>query len=193
MSKSKKAARLVAALACLALAGCGNLLPRGTSMAASPFQSYEEARLALEKVVAYQTTAAELKALGFDPNATTNVTIIPYPDVVTRVAPNPGIPLSELEPGIRDCILAQTKCRAYVFRFGQQRRVRQGNFWADFLNFRRNVEVTGWRFEGLVVVRNGVVLFRSYGGEPRIDTVDRQVNPLGFLQPAGESAGQLLY
>ncbi|WP_137895754.1 hypothetical protein [Ramlibacter sp. 2FC] len=176
----------------LALAGCTPLLPKASSVAASTFDSYESAREALEKVVPYRTTFDELKALGFDPQASANVTVIPYPEVVTRLAPHPGVPLEQLEPGVRDCILAQTLCRAYVFRYGQQRRVREGGFWSDFFNFDRQVSITGWRFEGLVVVRNGVVLLRSIGGEPRTDRVDRQHNPLGPLQPAGEAAGPWL-
>ena len=34
----------------------------------------------------------------------------------------------------------------------------------DVLKFRRTTRVTGWRFEGLLAVRDGVVLFRSHGG-----------------------------
>lgn len=184
--------RFFLACASLALAGCTPLLPRASSVAASPFDSYEAARQALEKVIPYQTRFEELRALGFDPQASANVTVIPYPEVVTRLAPHPGVPLEQLEPGVRDCILAQTQCRAYVFRYGQQRRVREGGFWSDFFNFDRTVSVTGWRFEGMVVVRNGVVLLRSIGGEPRTDRVDRQHNPLGPLQPAGEAAGSWL-
>ena len=60
------------------------------------------------------------------------------------------------------------------------------------LNFRRTTRVSGWRFDGLLAVRDGVVLFRSYGGEPRTDRTERQVNPLGPLQPAGEAARGLL-
>ena len=52
--------------------------------------------------------------------------------------------------------------------------------------------MTGWRFEGLLAVRDGVVLFRSRGCEPRADRTDRQVNPLGPLQGAGDAAGKLL-
>ena len=59
----------------------------------------------------------------------------------------------------------------------------------DFLNFRRETRMTGWRFEGLLAVRDGVVLFRSHGGDPRSDRVERQVNPLGPLQRLGEGAG----
>lgn len=184
--------RFFLACASLALAGCTPLLPRASSVVASSFDSYEAARQALEKVIPYQTRFEELRALGFDPQASANVTVIPYPEVVTRLAPHPGVPLEQLEPGVRDCILAQTLCRAYVFRYGQQRRVREGGFWSDFFNFDRTVSVTGWRFEGLVVVRNGVVLLRSIGGEPRTDRVDRQHNPLGPLQPAGEAAGSWL-
>ena len=38
-------------------------------------------------------------------------------------------------------------------------------------------------------MRDGVVLFRSHGGDPRTDRVERQVNPLGPLQQLGEGAG----
>jgi hypothetical protein len=44
----------------------------------------------------------------------------------------------------------------------------------------------------LIVVTDGVVLFRNYAGQASTDKVDRQVNPLGPFQPAGESAGPVL-
>ena len=100
--------------------------------------------------------------------------------------------LTMLDAGIRDCIESRQACRAYEFTFGHQNSRREGSFWADFLNFRRRTEITGWRFLGLVVVRDGVVLFRNYGGEPQIRQTERQSNPLGPLQPAGEAAGALL-
>lgn len=176
----------------LLLAGCSSMLPQSSSNTSSHFRSFEEAKLALEKVTPYKTTFEELKALGFDPQAATNVTVIPYPEVVTRLAPNSGVPLDALDRGVRECILAQTQCRAYVFYVAQQSRKREGGFWADFFNVRRTVAVTGWRFEGLVVLRNGLVLFRNVGGSPNTDYVEQQVNPLGPFQSGGESAGQLI-
>ena len=184
--------RTVVVGACLALAGCGHLLPRGSTEKVSRFDSFEAAKQALDQVVPYRTTLGELAALGFDPDASANVTVIPYPEVITRLAPHPGVPLDALDRGVRDCIVAQTHCRAFEFRFGQQTRRREGGFWSDFFNVRRTTQVTGWRFEGLVVVRDGLVLFRNTGGEPRIDYVEQQVNPLGPFQSGGESAGQLL-
>ena len=81
-------------------------------------------------------------ALGFDPDDGKNVTLIPYPDIVTRLAPHPALPLASLDAGVRACIEAQAGCRAYVFHFEQQDRKRQGGFWSDFLNIRRVTKVT---------------------------------------------------
>ncbi|MDH3209876.1 MAG: hypothetical protein OEM00_01540 [Burkholderiaceae bacterium] len=179
-------------LICAILAGCASLLPRGRVDLPLRFDSFEAAQQALEQATPFRTTIDELKALGFDPDSGANVTLIPYPEVVARVAPHPGVPLAALDPGVRACITAQNACRAYEFHLGRQSRKREGNFWLDFLNFRRNNFVTGWRFVGLVVVRDDVVLFRNFSGEARIDREERQVNPLGPFQPAGEAAGRAI-
>lgn len=181
--------RVLLLLACAALPACASLLPSGSSEVRSAFPSFEAARAAIERVVPYRTTVAELGQLGFDLQDSANVTRIPYPELISRLAPNPAVPLDEMDAGIRDCILSRQECRAYQFQLGEQRRRREGNFMLDFLNFKRTTHVTGWRFEGLIVVRNGVVLFRNYGGEPQADRREQQVNPLGPLQPAGEGAG----
>lgn len=182
----------ILSISMLLLTACSSLLPRGSTDVQSGFNSFEEARDAIERVRPYQTTTAQLKDLGFDVHSTANVRQIPYPEVVARLAPNPSVPLEMLDPGIRDCIESRQACRAYEFSFGHQISHREGSFWADFLNFRRRTEISGWRFQGLVVVRDGVVLFRNHGGEPQIRQTERQSNPLGPLQPAGEAAGALI-
>lgn len=173
--------------AALALAGCSHLLPEGSVAVGVSFGSFEAARQSFEQIVPYRTSVAELVPLGFDPAGSLNVTLIPYPDLVGRLAPNASVAFAELDPGIRDCILARMACSAYEFRIAHETRTRTDNFMLDFLNFRRTTVVTGWRFEGLVVVRDGVVLFRTFGGAPSTDRVERQVNPLGPLQSGGEA------
>lgn len=174
------------------LAGCASLLPKGSSETPSGFDSFEAAREALERVEPYQTTVAQLRDFGFDVQASANVRLIPYPEVIGRLAPNQNVPLEMLDRGIRDCIEARQACKAYEFTWGRTVSKREGNFWLDFLNFRRRTETSGWHFQGLVVVRNGVVLFRNHGGEPQIRQTERKTNPLGPLQPAGEGAGALV-
>ena len=154
---------------CALLTGCASLLPREQAVDLSSFGSFDAAREALERVVPYQTTVADLKALGFDVHASSNVVRIPYPGLITRLVPHPNTPMNELDLGIRDCIAAREACAAYEFRIERSSRKREGDFWLDFLNFRRITVITGWRFDGLVAIRDGIVLFRNYGGEPRID------------------------
>ena len=179
-------------IVCLLLTGCARMLPRGNSGGPSQFDSFEAAAAAFDRIVSHQTTVDELKALGFDLQASSNLTVIPYPQLTARLSPDPGVPFETLDPGIRECILAHQACQAYEFHLTRETSRHEGGFFLDFMNFRRTVRISGWRFDGLVAVRDGVVLFRSYGGEPRNDRTERQVNPLGPLQPAGEAAGGLV-
>ena len=59
---------------CLLLCGCANLLPRGDSERPSGFDSFEAAAQAFNAVVPYRTTVEQLSALGFDLQASPNVT-----------------------------------------------------------------------------------------------------------------------
>ena len=184
--------RLLQATTVLGLSGCAAWLPHGRSETPGGFESFEQAREATESVRPLATRVAELPQLGFDTRQGTNSTLVPYPEIVGRLTPHPGVPLELLDPGIRRCIAAQTACRGYLFRFERQRRVREGSFWLDFFNLRRTITISGWWFEALIVVDGETVLFRNYGGQPRTDRIERQTNPLGPLQPAGEAAGSLL-
>ena len=178
--------------ACIALSACTSLLPRSSSRTPGAFENFDSARDAVQRIVPLQTRFSELKDLGFDPDAGANVTLIPYPDIVARLAPYPGLTLQQLDPGVRKCVEDQAACRGYLFHFERQGRRRTGSFWLDFLNIRRVTEITGWSFDALVIVSNGTVLFRNFAGQPQIDRLERQSNPLGPLQPAGEAAGALL-
>lgn len=179
-------------LLALLLAGCAGMLPRGSTDTPSPFASYDDAQRAAERIRPFETRTADLSAMGFDPQQGKNVTVIPYPEIVARLAPYSGTPFDQLDPGIRACIAAQGGCRGYAFTFRREDARREGSFLADFLNVRRVTHVTGWTFQALVVVSDGTVLFRSVGGEPNVERVERRTNPLGPLQPAGEAAGSLL-
>lgn len=184
--------RSLIVLLAVALGGCGSMLPRGSSDTPPNFATFAQAQAAVQRIVGQQTHTEELKGLGFDPVAGPNVTLIPYPEIVARLAPYPGVPVEKLDPGIRQCIEAQSACRGYLFHFERQDRRREGSFWLDFLNIRRTTYVTGWWFDALIVVSDGTVLFRNFGGQASTDRVERQVNPLGPLQPSGEALGSYL-
>ena len=131
--------------------------------------------------------------MGFDIREGLNVSLVSYPEILMRLTPHPGVPFILLDSGVRQCIDIQMACRGYVFRFEREDRKRDGNFFSDFFNVSRTTHLTAWRFEALIVVSNDVVLFRNYSGQARIERVDRQSNPLGPFQPAGEGAGAAMF
>jgi len=52
--------------------------------------------------------------------------------------------------------------------------------------------IKGWWIDVMVVAADGVVVFRNTAGQPNTDRIDRDTNPLGPFQPAGEGAGAVL-
>lgn len=165
------------------LSGCAQFLPTSRAEEASPFATFEAAASAIEQVEPQRTSLQEMKTLGLDPQASSNVREIPYPQLVAQLVESSSLALSELDPGIRECIAVRQRCRAYQFRFSRVARERTGNALLDFFNFDRTTRTSGWRFEGVVLIRDGeVILFRNHGGEPRIDSVERVRNPLGPFQ-----------
>ena len=178
---------------CICLAGCSSLLPHGNTALEGPWASYEDAEQTFDKIIPYQTGVDDLKALGFDVKTTPNITILNYSDVLRRFIPNPSIDANDLDTGVRDCIKAKTACKGFEIDQRTVNRVRNGNFWADWLNFKRKTDVTGWNFRGMVLVRDNIVVYKLVGGQPLIHEEEKNNNPLGPLQGGGEAAVRSLY
>lgn len=170
----------------LALSGCAALLPRGATQTSKPWSNFNQAHAAYERIQPYVTTTVQLRQEGIAPLTTPNVTILSYADIVRRLLPPSGNGIV-LDPGIRDCMNAQTSCRGYEIDQRLIDRKRVGNFWLDFLDFRRETVTTGWRFNMLLLVVNDRVVYKLWGGQPEISEVETTRNPLGPLQGLGPS------
>ena len=55
----------------------------------------------------------------------------------------------------------------------------------DFVNLKRTTETTGWRFNATILMVNGLVVHRTWGGQPLVQEVEVRKNPLGPLQDGG--------
>lgn len=167
--------------------GCSSLLPKGESVTEGPWRSFEEARLAFDRIRPGETRIAELKALGLALDANPNVTLLNYSDVLRRFVPASLNDTLSIDPGVLECLAAKTACQGYEIDQKVVERRRHGSFWADFLNFERKVEILGWRFQGILLVKDGRVVYKLSGGQPVIREREETRNPLGPLQGMGES------
>lgn len=179
--------RMAVRLSIVFLAGCTSLLPRGETVTEGPWQNFQEAQQDFDKIIPYQTTVEDLKRLKLDPASNPNIAILNYSDVLRRFIPSPSINAHDLDPGVQECITAKTACKGYEIDQRTIRRKRDGNFWADFLNFSRKVDVVGWRFNGVILIKDKLVVYKLSGGQPSIHELEENKNPLGPFQGIGES------
>jgi hypothetical protein len=170
------------------LSGCASLLPQSQQASRMPWQSFAEAKQAYDAIQPQQTTLAELHRSGFDPYQQPNITLLNYNDLMHRFMPNSAIRAEDLDPAIRTCLEVGERCTGYWLELKQQQRKRVGGFVPDFLNFKREVEITGWRFNALMVLYQDRVIYKQWTGQPLIFETERSRNPLGPLQGIGESS-----
>jgi len=169
------------------LAGCSSLLPHAHTNIVGPWQNYHEAQQAFDKIIPYQTTLEDLRTLKLDPESNPNIGILNYSDVIRRFIPSPSVNAEDLAPGVKECIMAKAACNGYEIVQQSTTRKRYGNFWADFMNFKRKVELTGWNFSGVILLKDNVVIYTLAGGKPAIRELEESKNPLGPFQGEGES------
>ena len=162
------------------------MLPRSTESTTSPWRTYEEAQEAFDVIEPGWTTAYELKALSLDPETNPNIAILNYSDVLRRFLVNPSVTLADLDQGVRECISAKIDCHGFEVSQKSVRKHRNGSFWLDFLGFRKETHTAGWRFNGLILLIDGVVIYKLTGGQPAILEQEESRTPLGPVQAVGD-------
>jgi len=170
----------------LFLTGCSGLLPSIEQTTKSPWESFGEAKKSFDKITPRKTTTEELKQLGFDPFETPNVTLITYLEIIEHFMPNPSITLQHLDPGVRACLKSRHACHGYAVAPKMETSRRYGNTAADLFNFRRKTMTTGWEFDALIVIKDDLVVYKLWGGQPNIEKFEDKRNPLGPLQDVGK-------
>lgn len=181
-------AKVLPCIVCIALitSACSSFLPSAKQTSKSPWDSFEDAKTAYDRIIPYKTTSTEIQTLGFDPFSSPNIKILTYVEIMNRFMPNPSIRKEDLAEGIQACISEKADCIAYEFDPQVIKSKRYGNVLLDLFNFHRKSTETGWRFEALLVMVDDVVVYKLWGGNPIINKNKETKNPLGPLQNAGD-------
>jgi hypothetical protein len=150
-----------------------------------PLDHYREAQAAFDQIVPGKTTVADLAELSLDPDKVPNIAVLNYSDVLRRFMLNQSVTVSDLDRGVQECVQAMTVCRGLEVNQRLVKKHRNGSFWLDFLGFRRETHIQGFRFNGLVLLKDGVVVYKLTGGQPVIHESEESANPLGPVQSIG--------
>jgi hypothetical protein len=184
-AKSVRAVAL-AGLAAM-LSGCVGMLPHTKTVTESPWQTFQEVQQVFDQIEPYKTTSVDLREMKLDPATNPNIAILNYSDVLRRFVPSPSINAKSIDLAVMECIEAKTVCRGYEIDQKSMKRVRNGGFWMDFLNFKRKIDIEGWRFTGVILVKGDQVIYKLTGGQPSIREYEESTTPMGPLQGRGES------
>lgn len=177
----------VLAGAVLVSTGCANLLPEAKQQTQTPWRTYADAQAMFEKVIPGKTRLADLHALGVEPGQTPNVAYLGHADLLRRLLPTASFDIEALDPGLRQCMSAQLPCFAYEVEQISLDRQRYGNFWLDFFNFKRQVNVSGWQFNAIFVIKGDTLVYKHWSGKPNLHQIEEERSPLGPLQGFGSS------
>ena len=169
-------------LAVVLTTGCRSLLPSDSNRSRTVWNSYAEAQAAFDQIKPHQTTHAELKRLGFDPDTTPNIKVLTYLDLIRRFLPNASVTKADLHPDVRQCLESKEGCQIYELDLTVTRGHRYGNLFADMFGFMKKNHVTGWDIKMLIIVKDDVVAYTLRSGEPQIDRYEKKVKPLGPFQ-----------
>ncbi|ORU93408.1 MAG: hypothetical protein A6F70_05445 [Cycloclasticus sp. symbiont of Bathymodiolus heckerae] len=169
------------------LSACSSALPKAENKTKSPWRTFSEAMAAYDGIVVNQSNKADLRKLGFDPYSTPNVKILSYLDIIRKFVPNNSVKHEQIPLNVRKCLAKQELCIAYEASPGTLKRKRVGSTFLDLLKFKRKTIETGWRFNALIVLDDGVAVYKIWNGVPIIDSEKTRKNPLGPLQGSGGS------
>jgi hypothetical protein len=170
------------------LAGCSSLLPGSketSGTAKTAWQSYDEAEQAFARITPGTTRVRDLAALRLDPRTNPNITVLHNFQVRERFIPNQTVTLADLDGGVRECVEARSSCVGWEIDQTATQKKRNGNAALDMLKMRRETHTSGWRFNGLLLIKDGVVLYKLAGGQPHIHEIASSEDALAPLQALG--------
>ena len=162
--------------------GCKSVLPREEERTKNAWNSFEDAQAAFENIIPHTTTAKDLHEMGFSHKCTPNLQILTYLDIINRFIPNASIAIEDLDPVVRNCIESKDCCQAYELDVLVEHKQRFGNAFLDIFGFTKNTQITGWKFNALVLIQDDVVIYKLRSGQPNIDRVQKKTKPLGPFQ-----------
>lgn len=162
--------------------GCTGLLPKKYTSTHNQWLEYSQVDQ-LGKQITAGKTLDELKTIGVDVHKTQNIEQLTHLDVAKRFGLIGHKDESlKTPPGVQRMLDAAEKGMGYELSVENTTHERVGGFWRDFLNFKRVTHETGWRYNILIITVEGKVEYVLHKGNPNINKVTIEKNPLGPFQ-----------
>ena len=172
--------------------GCKSILPSEAKRTTMRWKTYEDAQKSFDQIILNVTTVSDLRKIGYNTTNTPNMRVLTYLDLIKIFMPNAGMTLEELHPQVKECIQSKDLCTAYELELEVTDKNRFGNPLWDIFGFRKNTKTTGWKFRSLILIKDGLVVYKLCSGQPELDVIEKKKNPLGPFQELDDLLGNTL-
>jgi hypothetical protein len=183
---------LVSVLFLLLTTGCQSLFLSKDSATVSAWTNWNQVTIAFNNINPNHTTVKDLNKMGFNPLTTPNIKIMPYVDIIPVFMPNPNIHYQDLPIGVKLYVEAKENTTAYLVELENVKDKRHGNLFLDIFGFKRLTHQSGWRFKGLILIKDQTVVYTLASGEPDISREDSNIKPLGPFQELDAFGGSIV-
>ena len=161
--------------------GCSSLLPERGTVSNSQWESFDDVKASFGNIAPGLTTVQDLKERGINLETMPNTKQLTYIEVARRFGmigfkPDPRI---KIPRGVIKLVQAGERGKAYSLKVSNLSTKREGNLLLDILRFKRVKHNTGWEYEVLVITVDNVIEYVLYAGNPNVDIVESERNPLG--------------
>lgn len=166
----------------LVAVGCSGLLPKKYTVTHNQWTEYEQISVIGNHIHAGQNIN-DLKLVGVDVDKTKNIEHLTHLDVAKKFGLIGHKDDSLKTPaGVQKMLDAAEKGRGYELTVQHTTETREGNFWKDFFKFKRITRTTGWKYNILIITVNDKVEYVLHKGNPNINRLTIEKNPLGPFQ-----------
>ena len=169
-------------LATFVITGCSGMLPKRYTITHNKWSQYDQVLNIGNNIRAGQSLD-ELKALGVDVHKTKNVKHLTHLDVADKFGllgfKDEGL---KTPLGVQRMLDAAERGRGYELTVENTSHIREGGFWKDFLNFKKITRETGWNYSILIITVDDKVEYVLHKGNPNINKLTIEKNPLGPFQ-----------
>lgn len=169
----------VAAVAVAMTAGCASVMPSSTERTTDgvKWTSFADAERFTQSIVEGRSTLDDLAANGLDLRGadSQNAKRITPTVFIEQFGTNPTV----MPSGARRCSLAIDRCTGYVFTKQELQKKGKGNIILRLTGFKKESDVTGWEAKLVVLLLDGVVVYKELGGTAMVSREESGTNPLG--------------
>jgi hypothetical protein len=144
-------------------------------------KEYEKILDAYDKIVVGETSKKDLNKLVVDPSGG-KLTILNYRDVVNKYLKDLTIEKEDLAEGVQRCLALKTKCWGYEISIFDEHEKEIGNFWLNWLKFRKTEAKIAWHVNIVILLTDDRVVHKEITlRSPKVE-LDDNIRPLGPLQ-----------